>query len=53
MKKSELQKIWNQLDEACEALEKLTNEEGIIRDFSIFFEIVCIKEKVEILMNQK
>lgn len=44
--KDELQKIWNQLDGACEGLEKLM-QEGVDTSDVDFSAIVILKNKVE------
>jgi hypothetical protein len=47
MRKSELEKVWKQLDKACEAIEKL-QEEGVHDDDGILFsDIVSLKNNVE------
>ena len=52
MRKKELEKIWKQLDGACEAIEKL-QENGIDTEFVIFSDVVSLKEKVEIMIESK
>lgn len=46
MRKKELEKIWKQLDGACEAIEKL-QEEGLCDDEVLFSDIVSLKNDVE------
>lgn len=51
MRKRELEKIWKQLDGACEAIEKLENNGIEVNvDFSA---IVALKNKVEKMIEQK
>jgi hypothetical protein len=52
MKKRDLEKIWRQLDGACEALEKL-EENGIDTGNVDFSAVVSLKEKIEELIEQK
>jgi hypothetical protein len=49
MKKKELEKIWKQLDRACEAIEKLQEEEICDEDkvLFLFSDIVSLKNDVE------
>lgn len=55
LRKPQLERIWKQLDGACEALERL-DEEGLLEghenriDFSA---IVNLKNEVEVLIEKK
>ncbi|GGK22817.1 hypothetical protein GCM10010965_14660 [Caldalkalibacillus thermarum] len=51
MTKRELEKIWKQLDGACEAIEKLENN-GIEVNID-FTALVSLKNKVEEMIEQK
>ena len=46
MKKQQLQKIWKQLDGACEAIEHL-QKEGHDQDSALLQELVALKNEVE------
>jgi hypothetical protein len=51
MTKRELEKIWEQLDGACEAIEKLeSNGIEVNVDFSA---LVSLKNKIEEMIEQK
>lgn len=52
IRKQELQKRWNQLDRACEALERL-QEIGFDKDGYVLSEIVSIKNKVEVMIDER
>lgn len=51
MTKRELEKIWKQLDGACEAIEKL-QENGVEVNVD-FSAIVSLKEEIEKMIEQK
>jgi hypothetical protein len=51
LKKAQLEKIWKQLDGACEALEKLS-ENGVETSID-FSSVVSLKNEVEEMIEQK
>lgn len=51
LRKAQLEKIWKQLDGACEALERL-EENGIKTDID-FSAVVSLKAEVEELIEKK
>jgi len=51
LKKAQLQKIWKQLDNACEALERL--EENGVETGVDFSAVVSLKNKVEEVIEKK
>lgn len=52
MRKRELQKRWNQLDRACEAIERLW-EFGYDKEGYVFGELVSIKNSLESEIEDK
>lgn len=52
MRKRELEKVWRQLDQACEALERLS-EHNIPIGLVQFDDVVSLKNKVEVLIESK
>lgn len=52
MRKQELVKRWKQLDKACEAVERL-NENDTGNDGYLLMELVALKNKVEEIIETK
>ncbi|MGG6449523.1 hypothetical protein [Pseudobacillus badius] len=52
MRKKDLEKVWRQLDGACEALERL-KENNIDTGQVDFFAVVNLKNSVEEMIEQK
>lgn len=54
LRKKELEKIWKQLDNTCEALEKLGENDVDVNDYNIDFSgVVALKNDVEEMIEKK